>query len=48
MKVDFAELKPSVLNMLLFAMYCLLVIPILKFFLTRWRVPGLSDLAAAI
>lgn len=48
MKVDFADIKPSVLNALLFGMYALVVIPLLKFALARWEVPGLSSLAAAI
>jgi hypothetical protein len=48
MRIDMAELKPSVITAFLFALYALLVIPVLKFALAKWNVPGLSDLASAI
>jgi hypothetical protein len=48
MRIDMADLKPSMLTALLFALYALLVIPLLKVLLTRWHVPGVSELAAAI
>lgn len=48
MKIDMADLKPSALTALLFALYALLVIPLLKFLLGKYYVPGISDLAGAI
>ena len=48
MKIDMAELKPSIFTAALFALYALLVIPFLKFILTKYPVPGLSELAQAI
>lgn len=48
MSIDMADLKPSVMTALLFALYAMLVIPLLKFALAKWEVPGLSALAAAI
>ena len=48
MEFDLADIKPSVLSALLFVAYALLLIPLTKFALTKWHVPGLSDLAASI
>ena len=48
MKVDFADIKPSVLNAAMFGLTALLVIPLMKYILAKWPVPGLSDLAGAI
>lgn len=39
---------PSAGTLLLFALYALLVIPLLKYVLLKWEVPGVSKLAAAI
>ena len=48
MSITMADLKPSILTALLFALYALAVIPLLKYFLGLYEVPGLSALAAAI
>ena len=48
MSITMADLKPSILTALLFALYALAVIPLLKYFLALYEVPGLSALAAAI
>ena len=48
MSLTMADLKPSILTALLFALYALAVIPLMKYFLNLYQVPGLSDLAAAI
>jgi hypothetical protein len=45
---DVREYKPSIGTILLFALYALLVIPLLKFVFTKWPVPGISQLAYAI
>ena len=45
MSVDFADLKPGVLNFLLFCVYFLLAKTFLKFALTKFYVPGLSEMA---
>lgn len=47
-KGDFALLMPSVLNMALFFVFALATIPLGKFLLAKYKVPGLSQLAAAI
>lgn len=47
-KLDLADIKPSVLSALLFVAYALLLIPLTKYFFTKYNVPGLSDLARAI
>lgn len=39
---------PSAGTLLLFALYALLVIPLMKYFLVKFEVPGLSKLAASI
>lgn len=46
--VDFAEIKPSFWNFLLFGMFALVSIPFIKFLFATFHVPGLSDLAASI
>ena len=48
MNIDMADLKPSLLTAILFALYALLVIPLLKYALVKFPVPGLSELAASI
>lgn len=39
---------PSAGTLLLFALYALLVIPLMKYAFVRFDVPGLSKLAASI
>ena len=46
--IDFAEIKPSLWNVLLFGMMALVAIPFIKFVFAMFHVPGLSDLAASI
>ena len=48
MKVDFVDLKPSIFNALIFFLYAMVVIPLGKFILLKYQVPGLSQLAASI
>lgn len=48
MSINLGDFAPSIPTLVLFALYALLVIPLLKFGLTKWQVPGLSALAAAI
>lgn len=49
MRATFADLKPSLLNFLLFSAYLILAATFLKFvFVQQFHIPGLSDLVAAI
>lgn len=48
MPIDFADIKPSVLTALLFILYALALIPATKFFLSKYHIPGLSELASAL
>lgn len=45
---EIKALRPSVFTAILFFFYALLVIPVGKYLLARYPVPGLSQLAAAI
>lgn len=48
MNIDFAEIKPSFWNFILFALYSLAVIPVVKFFFAKVQIPGFSALAGSI
>jgi hypothetical protein len=48
MELDFSDIKPSVLNALTIALTVIIMIPLLKFVLNKWQVPGLTDLVNAV
>lgn len=45
---DFADIMPSLTNMLIFGMMALTVIPAMKYFFAKYNVPGFTDLAGAV
>lgn len=45
---ELRALRPTVYTGILFFLYALVVIPLGKYALARWQVPGLSQLAASI
>jgi hypothetical protein len=45
---ELRALRPSVYTAILFFFYAIIVIPVGKYLLARYPVPGLSQLAAAI
>lgn len=48
MSLDLADIKPSVLNALMIFLIVAITVPLAKFLLNKYRVPGLSDLVSAI
>ena len=47
-KFDMADIKPSLGSVVAFALLALIVIPPLKWGLTKVHIPGVSELAGAI
>ncbi len=47
-KVDMADAKPTVLTALTVFLIIVITVPLAKFALNRWRVPGLTDLVNAV
>lgn len=45
--LDFADIKPSVLNALILTLTVVVMLTALKFILAKWRIPGLSELVLA-
>lgn len=48
MEVNFADVKPSVLNIVTVTMMAVVGISVGKYLFTRFNVPGLKDLFASI
>lgn len=48
MDIDMSNVKPTVLSALTLLLMIMLVVPLAKFVLNRWPVPGLTDLVNAI
>jgi riboflavin transporter FmnP len=47
-KIDFAEVKPSLLNVVIVGLMACIFIVFMKFVTTRWQVPGLTQFFAAV
>lgn len=45
--LDFADVKPSILNALIITLTVILMLTALKYVAARWRIPGWSDLILA-
>ena len=45
--LDFADVKPSVLNALIITLTVVVTLTALKFILAKWHVPGLSEVVLA-
>ncbi len=48
LEFDFSDVKPSVFNALLISLIVILTIPLWKWAMDRWPVPGLSQLVKAV
>ena len=48
MEFDFSDIKPSVLNALTILLLIMITVPLAKYVLNRFPVPGLTDLVNAI
>lgn len=48
MNLDFADVKPSVVNFLLIGVMAVAFIFLLKALAVRWYIPGISEVAAAV
>lgn len=48
MEFDFSDVKPSVLNALTISLIVIITIPLWKWALNRWPIPGLKDLVQAV
>lgn len=46
--IDFAEVKPSVINLFVITLMAVIGIVLLKYIFTRWPVPGVSDVIMAV
>lgn len=46
--VDFADVKPSVINLFLVTLMAIVGITILKFVFTKYPVPGVSEVVMAV
>ena len=46
--IDFANVYPSVMNLVVVGMMATIFISVMKFLTNRWPVPGLSTLFASI
>jgi len=46
--IDFANVYPSVLNLVVVGMMATIFISVMKFLTNRWPVPGISTLMASI
>lgn len=48
MEIDMANIKPTVFAALTLLLMIMVIVPLAKFVLNRWRVPGLTDLINAV
>lgn len=48
MDFDMSDIKPNALNFITIALIVIIMIPLAKWVLNRWRVPGLTDLVNAV
>lgn len=48
MELDFADVKPSVLNVVIVTLIVVVTIPLLKALMVRYPVPGLSNLVLSV
>lgn len=48
MELDMSNVKPTVLTALTILLMVMITVPLAKYTLNRWRVPGLTDLVNAI
>ncbi len=48
MVIDMSDIKPSVASALVIFLVVLITVPLAKFVLNRWPVPGLTGLVNAI
>jgi hypothetical protein len=48
MEFDFSDIKPSVVTALTVLLLVMVTVPLAKYVLNRWPVPGLSDLVNAV
>lgn len=48
MKLDFAQMKPGIVNCVILFLMILVVVPVGKYALTQFYIPGLSELAKAV
>lgn len=47
-EIDFSNVKPGVLSALTILLIVMITVPLAKYVLNRWRVPGLTDLVNAV
>lgn len=45
---DFADVKPSVLNILIIVLIVVMFVPLLKYLVTRFPIPGFSELVLSV
>jgi hypothetical protein len=45
---EMSDLKPTVLSALTVTLIVIIMIPLTKYAVNRWRVPGLTDLVNAV
>lgn len=48
MDIDMSNVKPTVLSAVTILLMVMIMVPLAKFVLNTWRVPGLTDLVNAI
>lgn len=48
MNLDFADVKPSILNWLIIGLMAVTFIAFWKFMLTKYPIPGLSEVVQAV
>lgn len=48
MTVDFADVKPSLMNAIVILLIVMVTVPAAKFVFNRFYVPGLTEMANAI
>lgn len=48
MNLDFADVKPSVLNWFIIGLMAVTFILVFKWLMAKWPIPGVQDLANAV
>jgi hypothetical protein len=48
MEFDVSDIKPTVLSLLFVFFAVLITVPVGKFVLNKWKVPGMSDLMNSV
>lgn len=48
MELDMSNIKPTVLSMITILLVVMVTVPLSKYVLNRWRVPGLTDLVNSV